>query len=332
MLVLPESKPKVIFVLSVDTEEEFDWAGDFPQSNCSTENIKQLPEFQKFCDSLGVRPTYLVDYPVATNEDSIKIMRQLNETGRSEIGAHLHPWCSPPISGKNDESTSHVVNLSEDEIIDKMRVLTDVIEKNLNVKPLSFRTGRWGINAKVMNVLRSLGYKVDTSVFPYYKNKYFSCLNCPTKPYWPDASNSDIAGEQKDIFELPVTAGFNRKNYIFWGRLHRLLESGIFKYLKIIGFLWKVNVLRKIYLSPELSTASDMIQLVDRELDNNANVFHMFMHSSSLLSGMNSYARTSTDVASIYSSINMLIEHLREKADVEFCTILECSERIKHQC
>ena len=45
---------KLLFVLSVDTEEEFDWEGGFPQENCSVDNIRYLPEFHQFCESLNI--------------------------------------------------------------------------------------------------------------------------------------------------------------------------------------------------------------------------------------------------------------------------------------
>ncbi|PTB98586.1 WalW protein, partial [Marinobacter sp. Z-F4-2] len=37
---------KVYFVLSVDTEEEWDWDGPFPNKVISVENVDHLPVFQ----------------------------------------------------------------------------------------------------------------------------------------------------------------------------------------------------------------------------------------------------------------------------------------------
>jgi len=47
----------VRFLLSVDTEEEFDWGGRFPQEDCSVENIQCIPAFQEFCETIDIRPT-----------------------------------------------------------------------------------------------------------------------------------------------------------------------------------------------------------------------------------------------------------------------------------
>jgi hypothetical protein len=55
-------KPDVIFTLSVDTEEEWDWAGEFPQNNLSVSNVRLLPKLQDLCGRIEVRPIYFTDY------------------------------------------------------------------------------------------------------------------------------------------------------------------------------------------------------------------------------------------------------------------------------
>ena len=55
----------IIFILSIDTEEEWDWSGAFPQHNADVNNVALLPSFHKHLGTLGLRPTYLVDYAVA---------------------------------------------------------------------------------------------------------------------------------------------------------------------------------------------------------------------------------------------------------------------------
>ncbi|MFT5814595.1 MAG: hypothetical protein ACI9VT_002356, partial [Psychroserpens sp.] len=58
-------KQPILFVLSIDTEEEWDWSGPFPQHIVNVTNIDKLPAFNNICENLGVRPTYFVDYAVA---------------------------------------------------------------------------------------------------------------------------------------------------------------------------------------------------------------------------------------------------------------------------
>lgn len=320
---------KVLFVLSLDTEEEFDWSGDFPQDNCSVENIDCLPAFQSFCESLGIRPTYLVDYPVAANERSAAIVKSIASSPAVEIGAHLHPWCTPPIVGPNTERESHVVNLPPDLVRQKLEVLTAVIRRNIGVSPVVFRTGRWGINSDVLRIVMQAGFAVDSSIYPYYSNEYFSCMESCDRPYWPSLENPDVPGEQRAIFELPVTAGFNHPDFPFWGRIHRALSSPLLKPLRPVGLAWRTHALRKIYLSPELATADDMKSLLAAALAANQPVMHMFLHSSTLLPGRNEYTSDHSDRDDLYGSIRSVIDYLGENTDVTFCTISEAVAQLR---
>lgn len=321
---------RALFVLSMDTEEEFDWAGEFPQVDCSITNTRHIPEFQTFCESLGIRPTYLVDYPVAANAEVAGMMRQLAQSGRAEIGAHLHPWCTPPIVGPNTERESHVVNLPLDLVARKLQVLTDTIRQNIGVAPLVFRTGRWGVNGGVLRILAAAGYRVDSSIYPYYANEYFSCLDSRDDPYWPDWDNSDEAGAQRDVFELPVTAGFNRKGFRFWGRVHQRLSSPAVAPFRPVGIAWRTGLLKKLYLSPELASAGEMIDLCRAALASDCRMLHMFLHSSTLLPGKSAYSNTAYTRDGLYRSIRQVVDALAERVELEFCTISEAAGRLKN--
>ena len=165
---------KIILVLSVDTEEEFDWNSGFPQENCSIENIDQIPGFQYFCENLGIRPTYLVDYPVVANKHAAGMFRDYVLSEKAEVGAHLHPWCNPPFFAETNEERSHVVNLPVCEVEAKLDRLIEKIEQGIGRPPKSFRTGRWGINASLINLLEKKGFAVESSVYPLYSNQFFS--------------------------------------------------------------------------------------------------------------------------------------------------------------
>ena len=62
------------FVLTVDTEEEFDWGKPLNRADHSIHTIPRLAKFQQFCESFGVVPIYLVDYPIATSPMAAEIL------------------------------------------------------------------------------------------------------------------------------------------------------------------------------------------------------------------------------------------------------------------
>ncbi len=313
----------VLFILSVDTEEEFDWDGAYPRENCSVKNVTKIPKFQAFCESHSIRPTYLVDYPVANDRDSALILSKIAESKKAEIGAHLHPWCTPPFHGETGEYESHVINLPPKLVAQKLNRLTHAIEENIKVVPTSFRTGRWGTDEAVLSAVKNAGYNIDSSVYPYYANNYFSCHGSPNIPYWPSIKKPLVPGFQKDIFEIPITAGFSRPNFPFWSKLHNAMSARPFSLLRLVGLAWKTKIFRKLYLSPELSSPSDMISLINASLHSGNPVVHMFIHSSTLLPGQNEFTKNSADEKEFYHDISTVIEHLTSTTSVTFCTLSE---------
>jgi len=315
-------KKPVLFILSVDTEEEWDWSGPFPNENFSVDNIKEIPAFQSFCQELGIKPTYFVDYAVANNPNAAKVLKELNQN-YCEIGAHLHPWANPPFFNGTTEESSHVINLPIKSVTQKLDLLLTKISSEFNVDAKSFRTGRWGINGEILQLLHHKGIDIDSSVYPLYKTKYFSCEKAPNKPYWPDLNNTNLIGNQRCILEIPVTVSFNRSNNQLSQKLHKLFECKPFSWLRINGILWHTRLLRKLYLSPELCSGQDMKMLIDKQLKKDQTVFHMYLHSSSLLENVTGLSVHENAREHHCQQIKIAVEYLKEKANVTFCTISE---------
>lgn len=321
-------KPKVIFVLSIDTEEEWDWDGPFPDHSCSVTNTQKLPGFHQFCTDLGIRPTYFVDYAVLNNTVGVDVLREIISKQNGEIGGHLHPWCNPPIMGETREAESHVVNLPIELVEEKLKHLNEKIQSELNVVPKAFRTGRWGINADVLQLLNRYGYTIDSSIYPYYSNDSFSCEGAPVTPYWPDFNGPLAPGSQRNVYEIPVTAGYNRKHYGFWNAIHRFLSAPPLNKLHMVGVLWNLHILRKIYLSPELTVEEDLKSLVKTAVKRGHPVIHMYLHSSSLMPKVNSFVQSNADEHELYQRIKHTLSYLQTIADVQFCTISETRDAL----
>ena len=78
-------KPNVIFILSIDTEEEWLWDEEFPDDNFSVRNVDKLPDFLNFCQKLGIRTTYFVDYAVAANGHARDIMQDVYDFNADNV-------------------------------------------------------------------------------------------------------------------------------------------------------------------------------------------------------------------------------------------------------
>jgi hypothetical protein len=325
-------KQTIFFVLSVDTEEEWDWSGPFPQHEFSVRNSSNIPKFQEFCDQLGIKPTYFVDYAIANDPESVKHLKDPLDKGCCEIGGHLHPWCNPPVDEDvSNTDNSHAINLPVGLVAQKLENLSLKLEEAFGVKPQSFRSGRWGINGEMLQLLVDKGYTIDSSIHPYYADSTFSYHGVPDVPYWPDYDECTVPGEQREIYEMPVTAGYSHPNFQFLNRLHLALSKQPLSCFRLIGLLSKLGLMRKIQLSPELADSNSMIALVKAALQRGHQVIHMYIHSSSLLPGMTPYVKSEADEKALYDGIESVFNYLKENTDVHSCTLKDAAKRIKKE-
>ncbi len=321
--------PKPLFLLTVDTEEEWNWAGEFPRPPFSTDNIEQIPAFQSFCQELGVQPTYFVDHAVADCPSHAAMLRRYFDNGECDIGAHLHPWATPPITEVINEKNSHAVNLPLTLFTDKMTTLTDKLQATFGQHPYSYRAGRWGINAQHLEVLALLGYRVDSSVRPFYSDKAFSYTSAPTRPYWPARDSvTDIATDSGAVLEVPATNGYNFSNFEQLDRLRQKLSTPPINRLRLIGILWRLGILRQISVTPEGMDAADVCRCIDACIKRGDRVISMFFHSSDLLPGATQYVQTEADKTRMMSLIRRCVEHLRQKHNADMTTMRDIRQQL----
>src|SRR5260221_11232522 len=138
-----QDRPTLSVVM--DTEEEFDWSAPFDAAATATENIKCQPLAQEIMDRHGVIPTYVVDYPVADTPSAYSVLRAIADSGRCEIGAHLHPWVNPPHEGLVDEFHSYPGNLPPSLEREKLAQLVARIEQSFGRRPRIYKAGRYGL-------------------------------------------------------------------------------------------------------------------------------------------------------------------------------------------
>lgn len=318
-----KQKPELVFILTIDTEEEWDWDGPFPEKDFSVKNLERVPAFQDFCNNNGIRPSYFVDYAAAKGAAENNTFTQAIKDNTCELGAHLHPWANPPFFAKPSEENSHVVNLPIEQVESKLDTLVNVFVDELEYQPSSFRTGRWGISSDIMKLLWSRGFNVDSSVYPYYSNEFFHCQGSPIGAYWPDSQDVLKAGAQRNIMEIQASVGFNRKAFSVCNKIHDAAESSPLKYLKIVSLLWHTHLLRKIYMSPEVMQPRDMVALAHQTHNNGAHYINMFFHSSNLIANGTGFFDVADPFNEICTRVSTVIDALSQDFHLNFMTLKE---------
>src|SRR4051812_48760915 len=150
----------------VDTEEEFPW-DSFSSSAVSVLNIAEQYRAQNVLNRFGVKPTYAVDYPVASQSRGYGPLKEWLDDGLCDIGAQLHTWVTPPIEEEICVRNTFQCNLPPQLERAKIKRLTECLRENFDISPLLFKSGRHGFGRRTAASLIDFGYRVDNSVNPY---------------------------------------------------------------------------------------------------------------------------------------------------------------------
>ncbi len=318
-------------VVTIDTEED-DW-GTYKSSGYSLENINRLQEFQKIANEFCVKPTYLVNYPVATDPRAVEVLMTIGQCGKAEIGAHLHPWNTPPYEEERSIRNSMLCNLPKSLQRKKIERLHEVIQSNFGIDPVSFRSGRWGFSGEVANHLYDIGYRIDTSITPYTDLRTdfgpdFS--NFSPRPFklLPKDDFSKENAELNWLAEVPATIGFLQRDFALCNCILKMVKKRPIRYLKIAGILYRLNIISKVWLNPEFYSADMMIELAKKIITNGYQVLNLFFHSTTLEPGLTPFVRDEAEYQSFLERIRGFFRYATEAGadSVTMSEILDSGE------
>ncbi len=317
-------------IVTVDTEEEGLWGGRYRRSGNTVRNIRGIPRFQEICDRYGVKPTYLVDAPVVDDDEAVGVLRAIQDDGRAEIGAHVHPWCNPPHEEEVTGHNSYLCNLPEPLQRAKLTWITDRIEARFGRRPTSFRAGRYGLDVVGARILHELGYVVDSSVIPftdYSPGGGPDFRRAPHLPYFVDGDDLCRPHDRGYLLEVPVSVGFNRPNFARAQALRRAAGHPWLRRLHAEGILDRLGVVRRIKFSPEQADARRLRQLVAAYAAQRAPAMVMMLHSSSLVAGESPYVRTERDLREFDARLQEVFAFCLDKREMASAGLAEFAAR-----
>ena len=297
----------VRFFITIDTEED-DW-GAYRSSGFSVENIAQIPRLQNLFDRYGAIPTYLVTYPVVTSDAARAVFLDILAKNHCEIGAHCHPWNTPPFEEEINARHSMLCNLPRETVVKKIAVLKEEITQSLGLVPQCFRSGRWGFGPHVAVALQQLGFRGDTSVTPFVDWSDYAGPDYRTAPlgmYRFGSGNIQAADPSGSLLEVPATIGFLQRNYELCRRVVRWRAAT--SRLHLIGILERAGLVNLRWLSPELSTGREMVRLAKTYLAHGCSYLNMTLHSTTLFPGKSPYVHTAADLDTFLGHIEILLQ------------------------
>lgn len=291
------------FIITVDTEEEFDWDKPFSREGHGLDHIASIEKFQKLCNDNDAKPIYMVDYPIVDNDAAVELIGNYTSRGLAHIGIQLHPWVNPPFDEEVSNFNSYACNLSPELERAKLTILYEFIHKRFGIEPMIYRAGRYGAGQNSMNILHDLGVKIDTSVrsrFSYESQEGPEYSEFPLNPYWV---------RENHLLELPVTTVFAG----LLGNMSGNIYHNIFKSKLARSLLARTNLIERVPLTPEGVPVDKAIIGIDRAIKEDIKILNFSFHSPSLSPGHTPYVRTEQDLESFYHWWEKVFAHLSEQ-------------------
>jgi hypothetical protein len=306
-------------VISIDVEEEGLFAGQYPRIPPGVSNVANLDRLEFITREFGWPLTLLVTYQVAQNPGARQVLEHWRDHYRAEIGAHLHPWNTPPFPDLAEPEPVPSAKMPLTILREKLANLVGVIQENLGVTPLSFRMGRFDWGPRLLSLLPEMGFQVDSSMVPLrFQPGGADHFLAPADPFrLPVPGPSGTSLLEAPLTMVPVWAGSPPLIYRLgkslpgdWGP--RLLSW--FPYVLAAGIHPVWYPLRSMRLAVRLHRRRG------------GRVLNLFLHSSELAAGGSPQFPTEEAVARLIAKIRAFLRWLQAAGPVQGVTLSELYE------
>ncbi|WP_139839691.1 WalW protein [Oceanibacterium hippocampi] len=298
-----------VLLTAIHAEEEFDWHADFDRASTGVGHMREIDRLQDVFAATGTRATYLVGYPVATQDEAIRPLRRHLKAGSIEIGAHMHPWVAPPYDEAVNRRNSFHHNLPPALEREKLRQLTKAIQGSFGIRPRSYLGGRYSYGPNTGRILRELGYEIDLSInvtgdyspeggpdYTGYSNQYF----------WDP--------EAEGLLRLPGNGGYlGLLGPLAGAPLYRLIVRHGLQSTRLEGLLSQLGLFECIRLSPEGYTLAELKRLTNRLMKTGIRAFVFNFHSTSIVPGCTEYVRSADDLRAFLGRIDAYLRFFHEE-------------------
>jgi len=280
-------------LVGIDTEGDNQWSAA-ARANPTFENIYALPRLHDVFLRHGVRPTYFITWPVASDPRSAAVLRQFRERGTCEIGAHHHAWETPPFTADDARRHFYAKWLPLERFDAQLASLTTAIQEAVGERPVSYRSGRFGFDASHVSSLERQGYLVESSIAPLFYEAHKrgpDFADAPLAPYFLSYDRATRPGTSA-LLELPVSCALDRR----WPRWLQVAWARAPRPYTTKRVLRKLGVVRPLWLRPSYSSLDDMKALARRLSGDGVPLLSVIFHSSEAIVGGSPYNRTPAEL------------------------------------
>jgi hypothetical protein len=287
-------------LVGIDTEGDNQWDAA-ARVHQQFSNIYALPRLHALFARHGIRPTYVITYPVAKDSRSADVLGELVSAGDCEIGAHHHAWETPPCTEDDRRRHPYASMLPRAQFDRQLASLTAAIAEAVGVRPVSYRSGRFGFSATHVATLERLGYLVESSVAPLFYESHKGgpeFVEAPLRPYFLSYDSATRPGTSA-LLEVPVSCGLDRPlpaivQYAYARVPRPYFTKRALRALRIVKLRW---------LRPSYSSLADMISLARTLTRADEPVLNLLFHSSEAIVGGSPYNRTEAELEAFFDRL-----------------------------
>ncbi|MFP5259938.1 MAG: hypothetical protein ACLGQH_13020 [Acidobacteriota bacterium] len=309
------AKKPLAVVVSLDVEEEGLFSGSYPRHGAGLTNIVELNRLEFLPADFGLPLTCLCDYPVLTDGKSRDVLAGLLGRRGGELGAHLHPWNTPPFPEMPWPEPVSTAVMPLNVLRAKLDSLQDAVAAFAGAPAKSFRMGRWNLFRRAMAVLPEAGFLVDSSVAPLrHVPGGPDHFLAPPDPYWvcPGGPGAPRLLEAPTT-QLPLVPGSQRLAYALAERLPARRDA-------ILGAFMKTLTLG---INPVWMPEATMKLAALAHARRGGRVLTLFWHSSELLPGASPHFPDRAAVDAFVAKVRRFAGWLRRTFDVTGTTLGE---------
>lgn len=294
-------------IVVIHAEEEFDWYGGYSKENTLIDHYDKLFSLVNDISTFEIPIVICADYPFINNIKFENFLKNVQSLDRDiSFGAQLHPWVNPPFD--NDDysivSNSFGCNLSYEIERKKIKNLTDLILDKTGNQPTLYLGGRYGADSDTMRILSELGYKIDFSISP------FMDYSTEGGPDYSSYGNSNLTdhGINRIPHSIGIISSFHSLSVFltrkpdFFNRINQY---------RIIKTIFKIFGVKKVRLSPEGHTVTELKKLIRVMLSLRYQNLIFSFHSSSCKVGATPYVSTILELNNFYETIFDTLHYYR---------------------
>ncbi len=307
-------------LVGIDTEGDNQWDLQ-ARLHQRFENLYALERLHDVFARHGVRPTYVITHPVATDSRSADVLRRLLARGDCEIGAHHHAWETPPCTDADVRRHPYALSLPLDQFDAQLATLTSAVASAVGTRPVSYRSGRFGFSAAHVSSLEQQGYLIDSSVAPLFYEAHKGgpdFVDAPLTPYFLAYDHATRPGSST-VLELPISVALNRRVPAWLAHAYarapwNYTTRRVLRLARIARVRW---------LRPSYSSADDMCALGRQLVDRGAPLLNLLFHSSEAIVGGSPYNRTEGELAAFYDRLGRFLTYATQELSASPMTFEE---------